>query len=661
MNRRSFIRDSVLTGLTVTPVFRQVSRDFGGHDQSITMTFDLVAPADELLFIENDSVSISLFTDGTAVATDKENGQTWIYGPVAFQEEKPIEEELVWVRQERSVAEQYPGRFYGKRAGDSIEWSLLGRENKIMGKFISEYKLENKWIIVSLIEVENRIPVLGFPTPVFSDCLVLPQGAGRLIRNPVNRRIFNPFWSGFNMRWFGGLRGDNGWIAIFEEGFEDGGVMVSELAAFPVWQKSLGTWNYKRTIRYGFTRNGYTGVAKLFRSFAIEKGIFKSLRDKAAENPEINNLIGSRILSFNTAYPQVRKENFENRLLEIPAGKIFNPEVRKKIHFNEIPQLLEEVRKLGLEKALVNIRGWMNGGYDFSHPDIWPPEIICGGEEALQKAISRRKRFLVSLHDNYQDIYPHSPSFPKGIIQRSDGTRMPGGFWAPGQCYIINGKDGLAYAKRNWKKIKNLGITGVFLDTAGATQSYEDHGPENRLTRKEHLRYKYETLKFFRDQNLTTATESGSDYFIPVVDHIENWHERTPGETIPLWSLVFHDAVLNGRYRFNVIESLWGRDFDPSREERYLEEMLWGYTTIFAMPSMEEWPASKQSFLNSRQVDEWFITICDSEMISHEFLSDDYQLEETKFANGHSIVVNFSENKKEIGSSYLGPLSYLIT
>jgi len=660
MNRRNFIRTSGLAGIMSTPLYKYVQQTTDNHQESITLSFNSIIQPHELQNLVNDKISFTVFSDGSAVIEDKINKQNWLFGPVAYQEEKSIEEELVWVRTGRSPAEQYPGRFSGKMLEKGIEWTLLGRERQPIGKFLTNYKLDNNQIVISIEQIDNQIPVLCFPTPVFSECLILPQGSGKLVRKPVSGRIFNPFWSGFNMRWFGGLRGENGWICILEDGFEDSGVMVSELAAFPVWQKSLGTWNYKRTVRYGFSNNGYVGLSKVFRQYALKKGFFKSLKEKASENPRVNQIIGSRILSFNTAYPPENKENFESKLQEIFADKTISQKVRIKIPFRDIPLILEDVRNLGVDRALVNIRGWMNGGYDYSHPDIWPPEKECGGEEYLKKAIDNRGNFLVSLHDNYQDIYPHCPSFPNGIIKRSNGTLMPGGFWAPGQCYIINGKDGLKNARRNWENIKTLGITGILLDTVGATQSYENYEQGNMLSRKDHLRYKFETLKFFRDKKLMTSTESGSDYFIPVVDHIENWHDRIPGETIPLWSLVFHDAVVNGKYRFNVIESLWGRDIDPSREEAYLEEMLWGYTTIFAMPSFEKWPLAKVSFRKSQVVDDWFEKICDSEMLNHKYLSEDFQLEQTYFSNGYSIIVNFSAEKKKYDNQIIEPGNYHI-
>ena len=149
----------------------------------------------------------------------------------------------VYPRTERSTSAQYPGRFVGQREGDNIRFWLKGRGHRVQGSFLIHIALDGPWLEYRLLEIDERLPSLSFPPAIESASLVLPMHLGRWIRNPVADRsvYFYSFFSHLNMRWFGGLKQGNGWIAVFPEAnFVDSGVMLTEMAAAPVWLKQLG-------------------------------------------------------------------------------------------------------------------------------------------------------------------------------------------------------------------------------------------------------------------------------------------------------------------------------------------------------------------------------------------------------------------------------------
>ncbi|MEM8533676.1 MAG: hypothetical protein AAGF95_22730 [Chloroflexota bacterium] len=183
---------------------------------------------------ENAFLSVTVHEDATIEIIDKAHDTVWRMGRVALQEDNPIDVGHVWLRNTRSICEQYPGRFQGETTGDRIRFTLRGREQRIVGTFDCQMRLDGPWLEFRLSNIEQRLPSLIFPTPIVSESLVVPTNVGRWIRAPLSERHIWAYPAHLNMRWFGGLRGDNGWIAVLHEGAPDAGVLATELTATPV-------------------------------------------------------------------------------------------------------------------------------------------------------------------------------------------------------------------------------------------------------------------------------------------------------------------------------------------------------------------------------------------------------------------------------------------
>lgn len=441
--------------------------------------------------IANDYLALTVFVDASAEVRDRRSGLRWRMGPVALQEEGPIDVGHVWLRAERSLCEEFPGRFRGEAVGDRLWFTLLGRERRPLGDFLCTVDLEGPWVVYRLLQIDEALPSLVFPPPFEAEALVLPIGVGRLVRKPLEGRYFWQTYFRLNMRWFGGLRGEHGWLAVLDEGFTDAGVLATGLSAAPGWLKSLGRWTAPRSVRYRFIGGGYVGLAKAYRAWVIERGLFKSLRDKMEECPALRNLHGGRIFSFTQASPVLRREHLEDCLC--PLTEELEKQLDKvqvKFTHADAVRLVNEARGLGMEKGLVILRGWINGGYDGSHPDVWPPEPALGSVEELAELCALDGSLTVALHDNYQDIYEHVPSWPRGVNRLIEGRPMPGGIWGFRQAYILNSREALGYARRNWENIRRLKPRAMFIDTTTAAQLYQSYEPGNTLTRAEDLECK---------------------------------------------------------------------------------------------------------------------------------------------------------------------------
>ncbi len=587
-----------------------------------------------ILKLDNDAAGIELNEDFSGVLKDHKNGMEWRMMPVCYQENGPLSDDAIWNRQERCYMDRYPSFFKAEaKDGGGLRVTVLDPLRDPRGSFTCRVELEGGWIKFTIEDIEESLPSLIFPPFIESDSLVLPEGIGKWVKQPIPESLFRMPAAGWRMRWFGGLRGDNGWIAIAGKGYGESGLYTSRLAACAGWQKTLGRWSPRRSLRIGFSSGGYVGLAKKFRGWAKDNGLFKSLREKIEEVPSVANLIGGRCVAFFQAYTE-HKENCLLGMRPIP------PEVEKRdgqtqvlISHRDAAEIIREAKELGMKRGYFNLRGWLDGGYDETHPDVWPAEPALGSEEELAAILAEQDPFVALLHDNYQDTYPRRPDFPDGVMRGQDGRLKPGGTWHGGRCYVMNPREASRYMRRNWEYFKKFNPRGTFLDTIGGAHFQEDWHPDHRLTRTEDYEAKLELLKFHKSKGMITGSEIGSDFCLPWVDFFENRHARAPGVSIPLWPLVYHDATVTLRYRSGT------GDFEAADD---LEDMLWGYAKMWPAGNLDNWRRRREQFKASLRVDEWHKRIGLDEMTAHKYWDDDGLTEQTEFASGLAVRANFS-------------------
>ena len=484
--------------------------------------------------ISRDGLRVKLLSDATAIVAERQDGPGWRFGPVAFQEEGLVDDGAVWMRTERSMCEQYPGRFSGIVEGDGFRFWVLDAEGHSRGSFHVTLTIEDNGLEWRILQIDASLPSLSFPAALECESLVLPQHLGRWVRSPLQGRYCWPFFSVMNMRWFGGLRGQNGYLAILpEEQCADAVISATEMSAAPMWLQRMGVWKGERRIRYEFVRGNYVALAKSYRAWAQAHGLHRSLADKLRDTPALSALTAGRLISCQQAEPAESPEFYQNRLIAPPPGDPPTP-YRVYLTHRQAAQVLRELPAAGVPRAVVVVRGWIRGGYDWSHPDIWPPDDRLGSVEELRVLSANSGPFTVALHDNYQDSYQHNPSWPLGVIRTKQQQPMRGGYWNGGQAYILNAAAGPDFARRNWQMEKQLAPRAMFIDTTSAVQNYQSFKPGRLQSRSENVANKVGLLKFYKERGVVLGSEEGADFSIPYIDWCENRHDRVAGESIPL-------------------------------------------------------------------------------------------------------------------------------
>jgi hypothetical protein len=190
--------------------------------------------------------------------------------------------------------------------------------------------------------------------------------------------------------------------------------------------------------------------------------------------------------------------------------------------------------------------------------------------------------------------------------------------------------------------VRQLSAKAIFIDTTSAVQTYQSWEPGRLQHRAEDLANKKNLLSFFKECGVVLGSEEGADFAIPYLDWCENRHEREPGESIPIWPLVFHDAIVSCRYTADPIP----RGFDDSPADkgypRWLLDMLWGYAPLTQLENFEQRAKTYERIRATRHVSAWFAANATDSMDEHAFINSDRTLERTQFSSKRSIIVNFA-------------------
>jgi hypothetical protein len=494
-----------------------------------------------------------------------------------------------------------------------------------------------------------RYPYLFATEP--SDRLVVPMNEG--ISFPVEDKSIETFrliaYGGHGICMaFWGVTDDRQGHGVIIETPDDAAIHLvrvdDRLAVAPEWDAQKGQFGYARRLRYVFfDGGGYVAIAKRYREYARQIGLLKTLAEKRQENPNVDLLVG--------------------------AVNIWNWDA-------DPVQLAIQLRAAGIERIL-----WSRGG----------------SANAL-RALNDMK-VLTSRYDIYQDtMNPSNFPFLRGVDANwttagwpADIIRQANGDWRHGwgvkgtngtmyDCGVLCDSRALAYARaRIPAELVTHPYLCRFIDTTTASPWNECYDPRHPMTRTESREWKMKLLDYVsHDCKLVTGSETGHDAAVPFVDYFEGMLSLGPyrvpdagrdmqriwddppervanfqlGQAyrLPLWELVYHDCVVAqwywGDYN-NKLPALW--------DKRDLFNVLYGTPPMF-MFEKKLWETQKARFVQSYANTCPYVRAAGyAEMTDHRFLTTDRNVQQTVFANGITITVNFGISPFRLASGEMLP------
>mgnify|MGYP005836372615 CR=1 FL=1 len=456
-------------------------------------------------------------------------------------------------------------------------------------------------------------------------------------KRSVGRLRFYDFVGGLSMPWFGTYNENSAVVGILNENpqaeldyninnngqylFDAKGTMSPYpriLALSPVW--NLRHPNVSHNISYYFIPGGnYVQMAKKYRKIAIERGYFLSLRDKVKQNPNVDKLAGAIYLGVYGGYP-----HYVNM-----SGMAFT--------FDRLKHIIKDTHdNLWVDKAFVH--AW--GTFSNYPPMNWPISEELGGPAKLREAVDLAKEYgyLYSSYHAYSPRLEHDPNFNLDFMRRDkDGNPIVSG----SRWNRVDSEYFLDLAKENLpKEIAEIGQNAdvtdiIFIGTP-------DPG-------------RVDLAKYLRSLNLVMATERGQEHWIPYFDAFEGmtyYYSNVNGVPIstvshkaPLFNLVYHDAIAN-----------YGKIQDPDNDitmngdfrTKSLRNILYGNGTLIFFAPYEYEGMREMIKMADELVAPVHRETFYEELIDHEFLSADFQVQRSRFSNGVEVIANLGPVDQQI-------------
>ncbi len=590
------------------------------------------------LTISNAAISVTLNTDdATLSVTDKRTGHTW---------------------RQKSLTKGKIIQAARTKYGIEMTWHHPGLEMDFETELLLDKNLPE--FTLALTSKGELKWSLRFPHPFVTEpgtYLVVPMNEG--ISYPVEdetispRRLVAYGGHGICMPFWGVTDGQQGYMAIIETP-DDASIRIQrtdeKLCIAPEWDSQKGRFGYTRRLRYVFfDKGGHVAICKRYRSYAQKAGLLKTLVQKRKENPDVDLLIGA-----------VNVWCWEKNALAI----------------------VREMKSLGIERIL------------WSHRE--QPDVI--------KSMNEMGGILTSRYDIYQDlmdpqvveqqlrrVHPDwtQAGWPKDIMLDKNGNfrkgwRVKGRDGQMYPCGVLCDRQAPKYARQRVPaELKTHPYRCRFIDTTTASPWRECYHPDHPMTRGDSRHWKMELLRVIcEDMKLVTGSETGHDAAVPYVHYFEGMLSLGPYRVpeagrnmrkiwdevpervakfqvghkyrLPLWELVYHDCVVAqwywGDYN-NKLPALW--------DKRDLFNILYGTPPMF-MFTRQVFNQNKDRFAQSyKDVCPVARAVGYAEMTDHRFLTPDRNVQQTKFANGTTITVNFgSESYSLPNGEKLKPMGY---
>lgn len=468
---------------------------------------------------------------------------------------------------------------------------------------------------------------------------ITPEGKIAVTDHSVLQSHVIESWS---MSWWGFQKGKSAMMVIVETP-DDAAYQFQHPAGGPTvigprWLATLGRFGYSRATRMCFFADGnYVEMSKRYRRYVMDTGLFVSLKEKIARTPGVSELIGT---------PQTRLSILRNMSPDSDRYDTKDPSKNYSlITFDERARQLRELKSRGFDHVLVFISGWPHLGYDRQHPDSLPPPEKAGGWGGFKRLVdtARELGYPYVLHDQYRDYYLDAPSYDPQFAVREEDSKLPAQafpgsrfgdskngdipmmrHWDGGRQAYLNNRFWLGHLMKNYQLFFDHGITpqGIYLDVIGYVPPDEDFNPEHPTTRTEAMAGRAACMNWSRHNLGIVASEAGADWVIPYVDVINQSGGGSKAILVPLYNLVYHDAV---------IVSYGVRD-----QQSLLRGILNG-----GVPELPITATDEKTLSLMRQMMALHKRVGLLEMTKHEFLGTKYRKERTTFADGTTVTVDW--------------------
>ncbi len=409
---------------------------------------------------------------------------------------------------------------------------------------------------------------------------------------------------------------------------------------------SFGKLSHKRMIRYHFAKDlDYVKASKYYRGLMIEKGHFRTLKEKAMTLNQIDDLVGASYIHFGIKSHTDEESSFYDPL---KAKDVVIP-------FKKRLAELKMIKERYPQRLYVHIDGWAEPGYDNMHPDYFPVCIEAGGAKDLKELVDYLKEQgdLIALHDQYRDYYHKARSYDiDNSVKDDKQMAYSHARWAGGRQDYLCASLALDYIKRNFTYLFKDGIcpNASYLDVFTCNEMDECNDPRHVMSRADCAYYRKAAFNYLISKHIIPTSEECTDWSLDVLVSchygpyefmLKRPGSKKMGIPIPLFNLVYHECIIIP-WMMDVVDG----------EDYMLYALINGGLPYLiregAYPNVDGAFGHDSAFEDDARrclvVSTLHQKVAYCELVEHHILDKEGKIQKSVFADGTSVRIDLRDN-----------------
>lgn len=294
----------------------------------------------------------------------------------------------------------------------------------------------------------------------------------------------------------------------------------------------------------------YADMAKRYRRYQLERGACVPLKERVKNNGRLKYGAESVLVRIRQAWKEVPAKV----LVQTEENE---PPVKAMCTFDRVGDIVDALKKCGVDKAEISLVGWNMKGHDGRWPQTFPVEESLGGEEKLRKLIKKAddNGYNVTCHTNSTAMYNIADTYSDDDVvkDKNGGKVVKAEYWSGGRSYHLCPKVSYEkYAKNILPKVADIGFKGIhYIDVMSIVNPGKCYDKNHPLNTKEYADYHKKIMKLSKELMGGFSSEGPCDFTSENLDFALYSHIGLFGKmpeifdkTVPFWQIVYHGIIL---------------------------------------------------------------------------------------------------------------------
>ena len=428
-------------------------------------------------------------------------------------------------------------------------------------------------------------------------------------------------------------------------------------------------------IEYHIRPSGtpYADLAKIYRRYQLERGIVKPFRERFKENKVLAKAIMSPEVRIRQAWKPVPSP--------VPHQTPDNePEVTAVVTFERVNDIVDEMKRMGIEGAELCLVGWNIGGHDGRWPQAFPSEPKLGGDAKLKEAIRHAldAGYLIVPHGNFFEGYTISVDWDgEWALKDENGFMLPtrGGkvTWGGGRPYHMCPQRAYEkFASRDIPRMAAFGFRGVgYFDVVTICEPLRCRDRRHPCSPADGAKFWGACAAISKRDLGGFSSESGNDYFAGSLDFSLYTYFGDPSEiektyadgkglakrVVPIWQIVYNGIIASNPFTTTMNVTLKDRISQLKAVEFSARPCFYFYSKFRSSGSAwmgnEDLVCATDDELKAAvaKIKEGYDVYQKLKHLQCEFIDSHEEVVpgvfRTGYSNGESVVVNYTDNAFE--------------